>query len=197
MVRGGISAHALDARAVGRRCAVRRRHHRLAAGCGRGIGVLARLAPRPARVRPIRARRIARSRGRRPGRLRARGLARTARRGWSCASRCCSPKRCRGRCIPWDAWSHWATKARVWFELKSMAPFVAASEWLQAAGTRLHRRQSALSRHRAAVAGMGRDRAGALGRRARQSALVARPAWRSRWRSTAFSRSAASIRCGR
>ena len=32
---------------------------------------------------------------------------------------------------PWDAWSHWATKARVWFELKSIVPFVAAPEWLQ------------------------------------------------------------------
>jgi hypothetical protein len=36
--------------------------------------------------------------------------------------------------FPWDAWSHWATKARVWFELKSMVPFVVASEWFQAAG---------------------------------------------------------------
>ena len=33
---------------------------------------------------------------------------------------------------PWDAWTQWATKARVWFELKTMAPFVTASEWLQA-----------------------------------------------------------------
>jgi hypothetical protein len=35
--------------------------------------------------------------------------------------------------FPWDAWAHWATKARVWFELKSMVPFVAASAWFQAA----------------------------------------------------------------
>jgi hypothetical protein len=34
---------------------------------------------------------------------------------------------------PWDAWTQWATKARVWFELKTMAPFVNASDWLQAA----------------------------------------------------------------
>lgn len=34
----------------------------------------------------------------------------------------------------WDAWAHWATKARVWFELKSIVPFVSASEWLQATG---------------------------------------------------------------
>ena len=33
---------------------------------------------------------------------------------------------------PWDAWTQWATKARVWFELKTMAPFVTASDWLQA-----------------------------------------------------------------
>lgn len=25
---------------------------------------------------------------------------------------------------PWDAWTQWATKARVWFELKTIAPFV-------------------------------------------------------------------------
>jgi len=35
---------------------------------------------------------------------------------------------------PWDAWAHWATKARVWFELKSMVPFVPPAEWLQSAG---------------------------------------------------------------
>ncbi|MEP7207644.1 MAG: hypothetical protein ABI920_11945 [Casimicrobiaceae bacterium] len=31
---------------------------------------------------------------------------------------------------PWDAWSHWATKARVWFEYGRMVPFVAPNEWL-------------------------------------------------------------------
>ena len=34
---------------------------------------------------------------------------------------------------PWDAWAQWADKARVWFGLRSMAPFVGASEWLNAA----------------------------------------------------------------
>ena len=33
---------------------------------------------------------------------------------------------------PWDAWTQWSTKARVWFELKRMAPFVDASQWLAA-----------------------------------------------------------------
>ena len=33
---------------------------------------------------------------------------------------------------PWDAWTQWATKAQVWYALKSMAPFVGASEWLAA-----------------------------------------------------------------
>ncbi len=37
--------------------------------------------------------------------------------------------------FPWDAWSHWATKARVWFELKTMAPFVGPTEWFQMGGT--------------------------------------------------------------
>jgi len=35
---------------------------------------------------------------------------------------------------PWDAWTQWATKARVWYELKSMVPFVRATEWAQANG---------------------------------------------------------------
>jgi len=32
--------------------------------------------------------------------------------------------------FPWDAWSQWSSKARVWFELRTMAPFVTTSEWL-------------------------------------------------------------------
>jgi hypothetical protein len=34
---------------------------------------------------------------------------------------------------PWDAWTQWATKARVWYELGHMAPFVNSPTWL--AGT--------------------------------------------------------------
>ena len=30
--------------------------------------------------------------------------------------------------FPWDAWMQWGTKARVWFELRTMVPFVTASE---------------------------------------------------------------------
>lgn len=30
---------------------------------------------------------------------------------------------------PWDAWTQWGTKARVWFELRSLVPFVNAPEW--------------------------------------------------------------------
>ena len=32
--------------------------------------------------------------------------------------------------FPWDAWTQWATKARVWYELGRLAPFVPAHEWL-------------------------------------------------------------------
>lgn len=32
----------------------------------------------------------------------------------------------------WDAWMQWATKARVWFELGHMAPFVPVGEWIAA-----------------------------------------------------------------
>lgn len=31
--------------------------------------------------------------------------------------------------FPWDAWAQWATKARVWYELGSMAQFVPAHAW--------------------------------------------------------------------
>jgi hypothetical protein len=33
--------------------------------------------------------------------------------------------------LPWDAWGHWATKARVWFEYRRLVPFVSPAEWLQ------------------------------------------------------------------
>lgn len=33
--------------------------------------------------------------------------------------------------FPWDAWSQWATKARVWYELGHLAPFVTSDIWLQ------------------------------------------------------------------
>jgi hypothetical protein len=35
---------------------------------------------------------------------------------------------------PWDAWTQWATKARVWFELGYLAPFARVNEWLAANG---------------------------------------------------------------
>lgn len=35
---------------------------------------------------------------------------------------------------PWDAWTQWATKARVWYELGSMVPFVATTEWTASQG---------------------------------------------------------------
>jgi hypothetical protein len=31
---------------------------------------------------------------------------------------------------PWDAWTQWATKARVWYGLGHMSPFVYADQWL-------------------------------------------------------------------
>src|SRR5688572_10350938 len=32
----------------------------------------------------------------------------------------------------WDAWTQWSTKARVWFELRMLVPFVPPSEWVEA-----------------------------------------------------------------
>ena len=31
---------------------------------------------------------------------------------------------------PWDAWTQWATKARVWYELRTIVPFGGESAWL-------------------------------------------------------------------
>ncbi len=36
--------------------------------------------------------------------------------------------------FPWDATMHWATKARVWFEFRSLVPFVDNSVWLHLGG---------------------------------------------------------------
>ena len=35
--------------------------------------------------------------------------------------------------FPWDAWAQWATKAKVWYELGSMAQFVPAPAWFAGA----------------------------------------------------------------
>src|SRR5213079_484442 len=35
---------------------------------------------------------------------------------------------------PWDAWTQWATKARVWYELSRIVPFVPADVWLAGQG---------------------------------------------------------------
>jgi hypothetical protein len=36
---------------------------------------------------------------------------------------------------PWDAWTQWATKSRVWYELGHIAPFARVTEWYAANGT--------------------------------------------------------------
>lgn len=36
--------------------------------------------------------------------------------------------------FPWDAWTVWAVKSRVWFELKQLVPFVDSSTWLNHPG---------------------------------------------------------------
>ena len=36
---------------------------------------------------------------------------------------------------PWDAWTQWATKARVWYAERTIAPFVTASQWLTESGS--------------------------------------------------------------
>ncbi len=35
---------------------------------------------------------------------------------------------------PWDAWIQWATKARVWYELRTLVPFERTAEWFAANG---------------------------------------------------------------
>jgi hypothetical protein len=36
--------------------------------------------------------------------------------------------------FPWDAWTQWATKARVWFELGRIVPFASVDAWFAADG---------------------------------------------------------------
>jgi hypothetical protein len=36
--------------------------------------------------------------------------------------------------FPWEGWSRWATKARVFFELRSIVPFVGPDQWLASSG---------------------------------------------------------------
>lgn len=36
--------------------------------------------------------------------------------------------------FPWDATMHWATKAKVWFDSKSLVPFVENEQWLELGG---------------------------------------------------------------
>ncbi len=33
--------------------------------------------------------------------------------------------------LPWDAWAHWATKARVWYEYGHLSAFVSPDQWLK------------------------------------------------------------------
>jgi len=35
---------------------------------------------------------------------------------------------------PWDAWEQWATKARVWFAMRRMVPFISELQWLTSQG---------------------------------------------------------------
>ena len=35
---------------------------------------------------------------------------------------------------PWDAWTQWGTKARVWFALRTMVPFVFPPDWISTFG---------------------------------------------------------------
>jgi hypothetical protein len=35
---------------------------------------------------------------------------------------------------PWEAWTQWATKARVWYELGHLVPFVGSKAWFEAGG---------------------------------------------------------------
>jgi hypothetical protein len=35
---------------------------------------------------------------------------------------------------PWDAWTQWATKAKVWYEFKTMSPFVRSDVWFSVPG---------------------------------------------------------------
>ena len=55
-------------------------------------------------------------------------------RGSACASCCSGWKSAWQPLYPWDAWTQWATKARVWFELGRIVPFASADAWFAADG---------------------------------------------------------------
>ena len=40
--------------------------------------------------------------------------------------------------FPWDAWTTWGARARVWTELGSLAPFISAGEWLNDPGRKAY-----------------------------------------------------------
>ena len=98
---------------------------------------------------------------------------------------------------PWDAWTQWATKARVWFELKSMVPFVPLAEWLQPGSAAYI---DTAPHYPATVPLLQVWSALLLGRW--DDALINLPWWITAVafaaaRSTAFSSSADCLRCGR
>ena len=74
---------------------------------------------------------------------------------------------------PWDAWTQWATKARVWYELGYLAPFARVGRVVRRQWRGLLRCVARVSADDAAAAGVDLSHARPLGRRADELALVA------------------------
>ena len=130
-----VPADAVDARAVARRHQVRDHVHRIAAGdrrrspapLSRG-GAHGNALPHALREAAIEL-------------FAAPGLAPTARWAWRLLLAWLAVRfillgiEVVSRPLyPWDAWTQWATKARVWYELGYLAPFARVSGWLAANG---------------------------------------------------------------
>ena len=73
---------------------------------------------------------------------------------------------------PWDSWTQWATKARVWYELGRIVPFERTDAWFAASGTAYFDAGPTLSGHRRADAGPRVQFPGALGRHADEPAVL-------------------------
>ncbi len=170
-----VPADAVDARAVDRRRRVRRRYDRRAA-CWRSPSPWASTCGVATATRAPRALRAALRALVDPPELD--GAARASPGG------CCSRgSRCASSLLgldvlwqplyPWDAWTQWATKARVWYELGRIVPFANADDMVRGRRRRVFRCGARSPADAAAAAGVGVHRARALGRFADELAVVA------------------------
>ncbi len=74
---------------------------------------------------------------------------------------------------PWNAWTQWATKARVWFELRRIVPFEGMESWFAADGAAYFDAAPGVPPTMPLLQAWASIALGALGRRADELAVVA------------------------